>query len=265
MFSATMTDQKFTRNFMISLGVHLLLVLVAYIAGSTILNVFSSNNNVEIIHSSIRVDVVGMPKFTIKELKEIQDEPIAKAEPEVQGAKLETTVKDEAQDVIKKDDLVIQEKGTKKKSSFMNLITDYSSKKVSASENKKGKIKSSNKNLDSLIIEGNRLSKGSALVGDYTNEQTSEFSAYVQTLPELVRVHWKLPTYLMNQNLKCKIAIYLSASGEVVKTDLIETSGQNEFDARAEKAIRDASPFPKPEASVAPRLANSGIILKFPL
>lgn len=265
MFSDTMTDQNFTKNFMISFGVHVLLVLIAFIAGSSVLNIIKSNNNVEIIRSSVRVDVVGMPKFTIKELREMQAEPVAKPELEKQGAKVETKVKDETPDVIKKDDIVIQEKGEKKKSSFMNLITDYSSKKVAPSERNKGKLKSNNKNLDSLIIEGNRLSKGSALVGEYTDEQNSEFSAYVQTLPELVRAHWKLPTYLMNQNLKCKIAIYLAASGEVVKTDLIESSGQSEFDSRAEKAIRDGSPYPKPEASVVPRLANSGIILKFPL
>lgn len=265
MFSDTMTDQNFTKNFMISFGVHVLLVIIALISGSTIFNIIKSNNNVEIIRSSVRVDVVGMPKFTIKELREFQAEPVAKPEPEQQGAKVETKVKDEAPDVIKKDDIVIQEKGEKKKSSFMNLITEASSKKVAPTDRKKGKLKSNNKDLDSLIIEGNRLSKGSALVGEYTNEQNSEFSAYVQTLPELVRAHWKLPTYLMNQNLKCKIAIYLSASGEVVKTELLESSGQSEFDSRAEKAIRDGSPYPKPDASVAPRLANSGIILRFPL
>jgi TonB family protein len=265
MFSDTVMDRNFTKNFLVSCGVHALLVLIAYFGGSTILQVFKLNNNVEIIRASVRVDVVGMPKFTVKELKEMQAEPVAKPEPEPEGAKVETKVKEEAPDVIKKNDLVIQEKGEKKKSSFMNLISDYSSKKVAPSDRKKGTTKSTNKNLESLIIEGNRLSKGSALVGDYTDEQNSEFSAYVQTLPELVRAHWKLPTYLMNQNLKCKIAIYLSTSGNVIKTDLIESSGQSEFDSRAEKAIRDGSPYPKPEAAVAPRLANSGIILKFPL
>jgi outer membrane biosynthesis protein TonB len=265
MFSETMSDRDFTKNFLISVGVHVLLVLFAFLGSSAIMNVFKLNNNVEIIRSAVRVDVVGMPKFTIKELREMQAEPVAKPEPEPEGAKVETKAKDETPDVIKKDDIVIQEKGAKKKSSFMNLITDYSSKKVAPSERKKGTSKSTNKNLDSLIIEGNRLSKGSALVGDYSDEQNSEFSAYVQTLPELVRAHWKLPTYLMNQNLRCRIAVYLSASGHVVKTDLIESSGQGEFDARADKAIRDGAPYPKPEAAVASRLASSGIILKFPL
>jgi len=265
MLTDTIMDRDFTKNFLISCGVHAFLVLLAYFAGSTILKIFNVNDNVEIIHSSVRVDIVGMPKFTVKELREMQAEPVAKPEPEVQGAKAETKVQDEAPDVIKKDDLVIQEKSNKKKTSFMNLITDYSSKKVAPSENKKGKQKSINKDLDSLIIEGNRLSKGSALVGEYSDAEASELSAYVQTLPELVRVHFKLPSYLLSQNLHCKIAVYLSATGNVLRTNLLESSGQSEYDARADKAIRDASPFPKPSVSLGPKLPNSGIVLKFPL
>jgi colicin import membrane protein len=262
---STVEDRDFYRNFLISLGAHISLVLLAYLGGSAIVKVFNLNKNVEIIRASVRVDVVGMPKFTVKELRTMQAEPIVKPEPEVQGSKSEAVVKDESADVIKKDDLVIQEKGEKKKSSFMNLISDYSSQKVAPTERKKGIKTSVNKDLDSLIIEGNRISKGSALVGDYSDEQNSEFSAYVQGLPELVRGQWKLPSYLKELNLKCRIAIYLSASGELIKTDLIESSGQDEFDSRAEKAIRDASPFPKPSTQVAARLASSGVILRFPL
>lgn len=265
MFSDTMTDQNFTKNFMISFGVHVLLVLIAFIGGSTILNVMNSNKNVEIIRSSVRVDVVGMPKFTIKELREIQAEPVAKPEPEQQGAKVETKVKDETPDIINKGDIVIQEKGENKKSSFMNLITEASSKKVAPTDKKNGKLKSSNKNLDSLIIEGNRLSKGSALVGEYSDADASELSAYVQNMPELVRVHFKLPSYLLSQNLHCNITVWLTPEGGVMKTHLAASSGNGEYDARADKAIRDAAPFPKPSATLGPLLPNSGIVLKFPL
>ena len=134
-----------------------------------------------------------------------------------------------------------------------------------APQERKAGDKKGSKNLDSLILEGNRLSKGSALVGDYSDEQNSEFSSYVQALPELVRSQWRLPSYLKEKNLRCRIAVYLSSIGEVLKTELLESSGQGEFDARAEKAIRDAAPFPKPSSSVASRLTSSGVILRFPL
>lgn len=266
MYSASADRDNFTKNFLISCGAHALLVLIAWFGGSTIMKLMNVNDNVEIIRSSVRVDVVGMPKFTVKELKAMQAEPVAKPEPEPEGAKKEEKVTDTAEDVIKKDDLVIKEKGeTKKKSSFMNLVSDYSSKKVTATDKKKGVKSSTNKNLDSLIIEGNRLSKGGALVGDYSDGDVTEIAAYVQALPELVRVHFKLPSYLMDKNLRCKIAVYISASGSVIRTELLESSGNADYDARAKQAIDTASPFPKPSAGVASRLASSGVALKFPL
>lgn len=256
-------DRDFNKNFLISFGVHAAFFLLAFAGGEVISRVFK-NNDVEIIRSSVRIDVVGMPKFTIQELKKMEAQPIIEKVPEVaKGVKEET--KTETEDVIKKDDLVIQEQG-KKKTSFLNILNDYSSKKVTATKVEKKGTKSGegSKNLDSLIIEGNRLSKGSALVGDYTDAQNSEFSAYVQNLPGVIRPFWKLPDFLMNKDLRCRIKIYLSPTGALLKLELQESSGEPEFDARAQAAIKNAS-FPKPSEEVGARLTNSGIILGFPL
>lgn len=255
-------DRDFNKNFLISFGVHILLFLLAFAGGEVISRVFKSND-VEIIRSSVRVDVVGMPKFTVQELKKMQAQPVIEHQPEVaRGLKEET--KTETEDVIKKDDLVIKEQG-KKKASFLNMLNDYSSKKVRAKVEKKGaKTGTGDKNLESLIIEGNRLSKGSALIGDYTDEQNSEFAGYVQNLPGVIRPFWKLPSYLLDKDLRCRIKIYLSPEGKLLKFELQESSGVAEFDARAEKAVREAS-FPKPSTEVGTRLTSSGIILGFPI
>lgn len=255
-------DRDFNKNFVISLGVHCVFFLLAFLGGEVISRVFK-NNTVEIINASVRVDVVGMPKFTIQELKQMEAQPVIEAPPEVVKGKKEEIVS-ETEDVIKKDDLVIQEVG-KKKASFLNMLNDYSNKKVAAKAERKGeRAGSSNKNLDSLIIEGNRLSKGSALVGDYSDEMTSEFSAYVQNIPGVIRPFWKLPSYLLEKDLRCRIKIYLSSDGKLLKTELQESSGVAEFDARAEKALRDAT-FPRPSNEVGSRLTSSGIILGFPI
>ena len=258
-------DRDFSKKFGISLGVHLICALIAF-AGGEILNKVFPNKDVEIIRSSVRVDVVGMPKFTVQELKKMEAQPIVEKEPEVaKGVKEET--KPEQDDVIKKDDLVILEQG-KKKTSFLNMINEASSTKVTAKKVEKqgAKTGTGNKNLDSLIIEGNRLSKGSALVGDYTDEQNSEFSAYVQSLPGIIRPFWKLPTYLLEKELKARIKIYISPEGKLLKADVQESSGSDEFDARALSAVKSGSVnFPKPSAEVGARLTSSGIILGFPL
>ena len=255
-------DRDFNKSFLVSCGLHVALLILAFLGGEIVTKVFKSND-VEIIRSAIRVDVVGMPKFTVQELKKMQSQPLPEARPETsQGAKIET--KSESEDVVKKDDLVIQEQG-KKKSSFLNLLNNYSNAKIAPKAVKKGSgDKGGESNLDSLIIEGNRLSRGSALVGDYSDEQNSEFSAYVQNLPGFIRPYWKLPTYLLEKNLRCRIKVYLSPQGKLIKLELQESSGVEEFDARAEKAIRDSN-FPEPSQGVGERLTNSGIILGFPI
>jgi colicin import membrane protein len=260
-------DDNFNRNFLISLGTHGAVALLAFLGGQVVMKVFK-NNDIEIIRSAVRVDVVGMPKFTLQELRDLQKN-VAPAEPEVaKGATEDTKPKeDETPDVIKKDDLVIQEAGKeKKRTSFLNIVSDYSNKKIDKKEKTKASWEGkSDKNLDALVLEGNRLSKGSALVGDFSDEAGSEFASYVQGLPELIRQFWKLPSYLLEKQLRCRLKIYLSSSGQLLKLEVHESSGVDEFDARAEKAVRDAAPFPKPTDAVASRLNNSGIILGFPL
>jgi len=264
----TMEKDPFIKNFVISTGVHAVLFVLAFGVGKFISGSSVDQGKIEVITSSVRVDVVGMPKFTVEELKAMQSQVQEKAQVEAKGApeEVKPTV-DEAEDVIKKDDIVIQEKSNDapKKPSFMNIVSDYSAKKVKAAPKKKGSTQGSNKSLDSLVLEGNKLSKGGALVGDYSDGEVSEMAEYVQALPELVRVHFKLPSYLMDQNLRCRIAVYIGNTGEVLKTQLIESSGNPEYDARAEKSIRAAAPFPKPSSTLSPRLGGSGVILRFPL
>lgn len=255
-------DKDFNKNFLYSFGIHALLFLLTFAGGELISKVFKSND-VEIIRSSVRVDVVGMPKFTIQELKKMEANPIIEKKVEVSKGAKEETIKD-SEDIIKKDDLVIEEEG-KKKTSFLNLLNDYSNKKIAVKANKKGSVAGvSGKNIDSLIIEGNRISKGSALVGDYSDVQNSEFSSYVQNIPGVIRPYWKLPSYLLDKNLRCRIKIFLSAEGKLLKLEMQESSGVSEFDIRAEKAIRE-SIFPKPSPEVGVRLSSSGIILGFPI
>lgn len=265
----TQDNRQFTRDFFISFGSHIGLLLLALAGGKVVSTVFK-NNDVEIIKASVRVDVVGMPKFTVQELKDMARQVSPTVPEKVEGKKEETVVKtEEKEDEIKKDDLVIQEEGKvkeKKKASFLSTLNDYSNKKIAPKEVKAGTNDGkAKKNLDSLILEGNRLSSGTALTGDYDDGPTSEFGAYVQSLPGIIRQFWKLPSYLLEKDLRCRIRIYLSASGTVLKQDLVESSGSPEFDGRAQAAIRDAAPYPKPSDAVAARLTNSGIILGFPL
>ena len=270
MYSYQAEQQKFWKNLGLSLVGHGLFILIALLVGKLSFSLFGGNEKIEIIRAAVRVDVVGMPKYTLQELKEIQkkiaDDPIQPAEAS-KGAQEPVAKKEEPkEDVIKEGDLVIKEQDkTKKKSSLGSLLANYSDKKVKAKEVKQGSKEGTGKDLDALIIEGNRLSKGSSLVGDYSDTENSAYVSYVQAIPELIKPYWKLPSYLLDKKLQCRIRVYIGANGQIIKTEVYETSGQPEFDTRAQMAIKSAAPFPSPAAEVVSQLSRSGVILGFPL
>lgn len=258
---------SFTKKFLISCTLHMCLLLLAATVGKVVSTIWKTND-IEIIRSSVRVDIVGMPKFTIQELKEMEKNAVdLPKEPEAVKAPDKVDAKTETEDVIKKDDLVIQEEGKekeKKKTSFLNTLSDYAKVKVNK-DTKKGKVDGkANENLKALALEGNRLSQGTALTGDYSDEASSEFAGYVQTLPGTIRPNWNLPPHLQSDSLKCRIRIYISPTGKVLTLQIVESSGNPEYDERAERAIRSTN-FPAPSEAVAKRLTKSGIILGFPL
>lgn len=258
---------NFAKKFVISFAAHAGILFLAATVGKAV-GSFWKTNDVEIIRSSVRVDVVGMPKFTVQELKEME-KSAAQLPKETEAVKSPEKVdqKVEAPDVIKKDDLVIQEVAKEKeksKSSFLSTLSDYAKTKVNKDTKKGKKDGESDQNLKALVIEGNRLSQGTALTGDFSDGPSSEFAGYVQMLPGAIRPYWKLPSYLLEKDLRCRIKIFLAQTGSLLKLEVVESSGVPEFDARAEDAIRKTN-FPQPSEAVGQRLTNSGIILGFPL
>lgn len=216
--------------------------------------------NMKLVQSSVRVDVVAMPKMTFKELRDMETQPPAEeAAPAPQ--------KEEAKDVGGVDDKVF-EKETKKVS-FTDLISKYNKPKV---EDKKKNTKESGNgindniknSLKKLVISGNKLKSGTALTGG-KGGIGEEAGAYLGSLPEHVRPLWKLPSFLLSKDLKCRIRVFLSANGKVLNAVVLESSGDSEYDKRSLDAVRASSPFPK----LPPELVASGtkgeIVLGFPL
>lgn len=238
---------------------------------------FFKNKNIEIIKSSVRIDVVGMPKFTLQELKKKSLDDFDLNPKTVTSQNLKRDQKNGLTNIESDSTLppALNEKNQTKvqkkaSGSLKNLLTSYSSKKIMKKNRqaKKNKLLKENKkiqeNLGKLALEGNKLFKGASLSGDYSDEDISEFSKYIQTLPEYIREHWKLPSYLIDRDLKCRIKIFLSRDGDLLKSEVIETSGVEEFDQRATEALKRTS-FPLPSKKVASRLITSGIILGFPI
>lgn len=216
--------------------------------------------DVTVAASSVRVDIVGMPKFTIQELKKMKLVPIANEE-EKSG------VKSEEEKKSTNDDGAFKEKA---KVNLNDLLKDLSKKSVETQGIRKNQQKTNKKTLDKnqlkqLVLEGNKLSRGADLVGSEYEQNLTAYTAYIGNLPNIVRPYWKLPSYLMDKGLKCRVRVYIGADGKVIKTEIFEQSGEEEFDRLATSAILKANPFPIPQKSILSKLTGGQVILGFPL
>lgn len=212
------------------------------------------NNKIDIVKASVRVDVVAMPKLTLEEMKKIDLTPKEEVEPI-----LEKPV--EVNETSK-----VEFKKKRKKLDLSKSLAQYADKKVKVKKNKVKKTKRKlSADLKKIILEGNKLSAGSAATGDNNKQADNIFVGYVQTIPDVVRPYWKLPSYLLEKDLRCRLRIFLSANGKLLKTEIFESSGVLEFDNKAIDAVKKSSPFPRPPKEAQSRVVRGDLILGFPL
>ena len=209
----------------------------------------------ETIQSSVRVDVVAMPKFTQRELQQMKVWDQQSSKEEGGGAKAA------GEEVLKE----------KSGPSFLDQIKKLSKKKVKVkrpSQGKSNRNSESNaeerKKLGKLILAGNKLSAGTALTGDINTGELSELRRYMESLPQFVRPHWTLPSYLKEQDLQCRIRIFIGRGGKLLQSRIVESSGDAQYDKYALQAIRRTQ-FPTPAEAILKELVRGVVVLGFPL
>ena len=155
------------------------------------------------------------------------------------------------------------------KNSFNEMRFGFDTLGCSVVDSNIGRIAKDNKidkrALKKLILEGNKVSQGSSITGEELIESQKEFVRYIQALPDKVRPNWKLPTYLIEKNLRCRIRIFIASDGKVVKTEILESSGDEEYDQKALSAIKQSSPLPKPSSNILKEVTSGQVVLGFPL
>lgn len=224
--------------------------------------------NLVLVESSVKIDVVAMPKLTVKELRNIK--PI-----DLGGSK-DSAVNEPPKVESKNTSDVTFEKKGKKPLSFMERMKLLSKKQAKKEKKVKNKTKtraSNNSGIDKqarndlkdLVLAGNKLSKGNSVVGVGAGGVSGPFVQYLQRLPDHIRPHWKLPSYLLNQNLQCRIRVYLGASGKLLKAEVFQSSGVKEYDNKALEAVKKSSPFPSLAREFRIKGTNGDIVLGFPL
>jgi TonB family protein len=238
------------------------------------------DKNMELVQASVRVDMVAMPKYTLNELKNISSgveeakkeeptptaEPVKKEEPKPEPVKEEP--KPEPKVVEKEVTPSFEEVSKQKRENFLSKLKQIGNKKIKSEGNvkaEKGLYGEKNSALKDLVLSGNKLSKGVQIYGDGNAAEMTAFQAYAARLPDIVRPRWRLPDFLINKKLKCRVRVWLAPNGEVTRAEVYQSSGEPDFDQRAVNAIKDSSPFPRLSEEFSKRGQNGDILLGFPL
>lgn len=241
-----------------SFFVHLSLVFLALLIGKLSWDKVQDirNENIQLVQNSVRVDMVAMPELTIKELK-TYEEPVSEPAPAQEVVK-----KAEPPEVPDQPEFVEE----KKKQDFASMLKNLSQKKVEEKAAKKEKKKDSfdTSKINKLVAAGNKLSAGAALVGGEGSAAQGEYARYLGTIPEAIKPFWKLPSYLASQELKARVRIFIKEDGSLIKAQLYESSGNEEYDQRALTAVENARFGRIPQGFAAKGLAGE-IVLGFPL
>lgn len=259
-------DERLRKYFAKSSMYHLG-ILIIFLVSTLSISFFKEKKrkeNIRIVESSVRVDVVAMPEMTIKELRTMGLPKVGQEVPDTVSVK-----KVDPEPVGKNDFLK-----TKKKKNFLSMMKNLAQKKTKNTVKKsKSKTKKTEKgvldgldhgSLKKLILQGNKLSKGTSITGSGQGA-TDAFSIYLGRLPEFVKPHWTLPSYLLDKEHKCRIRIFLSPNGKLIRSEIYESSGNTEYDSRAMAAVKKASPFPQLAEEFKKRGISGDIVLGFPL
>lgn len=260
------------RSILAHVSILVIIFILSYI--SKFMGSSQKKINIKLLESSVRVDLVAMPTLTVKELKKLT--LAAPMQMDLSKVKKQKVIA-----APQKNDFL---KAKAKKKNFLDMMKKMSAKKIEHKvNNKKTKNKSRSKSnsvkkstshkmnrrdtkaISKLLLAGNKISKGSLVYGDGNGESETLFQEYALGLPDWVGPHWKLPRYLDELDLKCRIRIFIAGNGDLIKTELYESSGNDEFDQRAMKSIKLATPFQVPSKEIASLALTKGIILGFPL
>lgn len=279
-----------------SLGLHLSFVVLLVALGQAEFMARREllRENIQLVEASVRVDLVAMPVETLQELRAISEqaaapapapEPVAppapakpsppvasQAEIEAAAAQREFLIENEKAKALEEQKAQERERERiareqeAESENFMNFLRQASSQEASQDSEPARRVDPNvQRRLQDLVLRGNKVSEGVALVGGGSGEVSSEFVSYLQGLPDRVRPHWRLPSYLVDQGYQCRVRVFISDSGRLIRAELYETSGNDEYDRRALEAVRSASPFPALGEGFAHRGVRGDIVLGFPL
>ena len=104
------------------------------------------------------------------------------------------------------------------------------------------------------------IAAGTALTG----LDKIDASQYLQLLDYNIKQVWTLPQWLMNKNLKARVLVKFNTQGQVLSTQIIQSSGNQTYDNYCLQAVNKAAPFPKVPEKFSEKFSVDGLVIGFP-
>lgn len=117
-----------------------------------------------------------------------------------------------------------------------------------------------NAKLREMVFKGNVIADGNSLTG--LNKIEAE--DYVGNVEAHVRSFWKLPQWLAVRPYRAKALVKWDSQGIPVLIQIIESSGNDQFDEIVMQTIQNATPLPEPPEKFAQIMRRQGVVFGFP-
>ena len=216
----------------------------------------ASKTNAMPFRSAIRVDIVDLPSLKASDLSKIDlsedlnkaastrapEEPVPKASDSAMVDK--TKVNDANPNRIK--ELQARLRADQKRQDLVAKL-------------KQGKPESANPG-GRPALAGNIVSEGYSLTGDVA----SDMDVYNGKARAHIQKFWELPAWMSASNLKARVIVKVAPDGRILSQEFSLRSGNAEFDAYVEQALRAADPLPAPPETLRKIYVEEGIGWSFP-
>ncbi len=268
-------DKDLGRGFRISVAVHISLALLLLIRA-----VVLPGKPISLV-PTLRVDVVGLPDLLKQDLKKAPDsranDAIEKALKQAEDAAkkieppkpLKIPKASEPVEKAEPDEMVLKPKPiqaaqrekekTKHREKKLKSALDRIRALDKISDDSKPRKTSA---ASSVLIKGNKISKGSSLSGDAVE---SDVANYYDSVRDRLQNNWEIPIWFKNQGLSAKVQLFIDRSGRLRNFHFIKPSGNAQFDDAVKRTVSESQPFPAPPDDVVSTVLVDGILVGFPL
>jgi len=244
-------------------------ILLHIIFGGILIFSFKFSAKPTPVHKPVTniIKAISVDKKQVElELKRLNDiEEAKKAEEKKRQKKLEKKAEDAKKKRITEEEKLKQLKKKKDKEKKLKKLKKEKKKKEAerkrkeeeklkakeAERKRKEEEKLKAKEAERKRKEEEKKLKEKALQEELETEQLEYDQSEILKFTSLIinSIESKFNKINLKEGLSCKILIRMIEGGEVIESNIVESSGDATFDQRAEKAVRRASPLPVPTES----------------